>query len=106
MELKAEQPLAGEWTWDAGTGTATVKEGVKTLTLQSASVSGVWFACAPADLSGTKLTVKVITDKGNLFVCKDCVTKLRRKMNVNDYCKPENQHLNVSRKVPYFSSVE
>lgn len=36
----------------------------------------------------------VITDKGNYFVCSDCVKKLRREMNLPDYCKPENQNLN------------
>lgn len=48
----------------------------------------------------------VITDKGNFFVCKDCVAKLRRKMGVKDFCKPENQHLNINEKVPYFATVE
>lgn len=64
VELTAEKPLAGEWTVDAATGVSAVKEGVNTLTLTTSSATGVWFACAPADLSGTKLTVKVITSAG------------------------------------------
>lgn len=65
VELTAEKPLAGSWTMDVTTGTSAAGEGVNTITLTTASASGVWFACAPADLAGTKLTVKVVTDKGN-----------------------------------------
>ena len=35
-----------------------------------------------------------ITDKGNIFLCKDCARELRRQLGKPDYCKPENQHLN------------
>ena len=36
----------------------------------------------------------IITDKGNYFTCKECARKLRAEMGVDEYCKPENQHLN------------
>ena len=98
VELKAEQPLAGEWTWDAGTGTATVKEGVKTLTIQTASVSGVWFACAPADLSGTKLTVKVVTDKGNCT--KEVTLPADRKLLPGKVARIKVDMTGIAPKVP------
>ena len=65
VELTAEKPLAGEWAYDVDSGTSSVKNGVNTLKIQTSSTTGIWFACAPADLSGTKLTFKVITDAGN-----------------------------------------
>ena len=35
-----------------------------------------------------------ITDKGNVFLCKECARELRRKLGKPDYCKPENLYLN------------
>ena len=66
VELTAEKPLAGFWSYDAVSGeTQPMSDAVNTIKIQTSSATGIWFACAPADLSGTKLTFKVITDAGN-----------------------------------------
>lgn len=65
VELTAEKPLAGTWSYDTENASSTLIAGLNTIKAQTSSLDGVWFACAPADLSGTKLTVKVVTDAGN-----------------------------------------
>ena len=65
VELTAEKPLAGTWSYDTENASSTLVAGLNTIKAQTSSLDGVWFACAPADLSGTKLTVKVVTDAGN-----------------------------------------
>lgn len=39
-----------------------------------------------------------ITNRGNLFLCKECARKLRRALGKPDYCKPENLYLNNLKK--------
>lgn len=39
-----------------------------------------------------------ITDRGNVFLCKECAATLRKKLGKSPYCKPENQHLNLMKK--------
>ena len=65
IELTAEKPLAGEWAYNVMEGSSRVVDGSNTIRIHSSSTTDVWFACAPADLSGTKLTVKVLTDGGS-----------------------------------------
>ena len=65
VELTAELPWAGFWVYVIDEGISRAVEGVNTIKIQTSSVTDVWFACAPVDLSGTKLTVKVLTDGGD-----------------------------------------
>ena len=66
VELSSELPWAGKWTYaQAGDGRSSAVEGAHVITLQTSSAEQVWFASAPVDLSGTKLTVKVVTDQGD-----------------------------------------
>ena len=65
VELAFETPLAGNWSWSED-GTFTPDEAVSTITLKTEARSDLWFACAPADVSGTALTVSVHTSAGVL----------------------------------------
>ena len=65
VELTAEKPLAGDWRYNVNTGVSTVDEGTNTIRIHTSSTTGIWFASAPADLSGTTLKVKVLTDQGD-----------------------------------------
>ena len=65
VELTAELPWAGFWVYVIDEGISRAIEGVNTIKIQTSSVTDVWFACAPVDLSGTKLTVKVLTNGGD-----------------------------------------
>lgn len=69
IELTAEKPWAGgRWTYDTHTGKTEMYSGAgNTITIRTSSATGIWFACAPVDLSGTRLTVKVVTDAGDFF---------------------------------------
>lgn len=65
VELAFETPLAGSWSWSED-GTFTPDEAVSTITLKTGARGDLWFACAPADVSGTALTVSVHTSAGVL----------------------------------------
>lgn len=74
LTLVAGRPWVGTCYVTLSDGTVSVKEGGRTLTLDlgNYSVSGgtladVWFACLPADLSGTPLTVLVETAEGKTW---------------------------------------
>ena len=64
IELTAEKPLAGGWSYNVEDGSSSMLSGSNTLKVNTTSTTGIWFACAPADLSNTTLTVKVLTDAG------------------------------------------
>ena len=66
VDLTAEEPWAGRWYYFFADQTSKVNSGSNTITVNTTSASDIWFACAPVDLSGKKLTVKVKTDKGTL----------------------------------------
>ena len=64
VDLTAEEPWAGRWYYRFKDGSSVVNSGTNTITVNTTSTSDIWFACAPVDLSGKKLTVTVKTDKG------------------------------------------
>ena len=64
VDLTAETPWAGRWYYYPETGEAKANPGATTITIDTKAKEDLWFACAPVDLSGTKLTVVVKTDKG------------------------------------------
>lgn len=45
--------------------------------------------CKKAFQKGDRMYL-AITDKGNVFICKDCAKQLRKELGIPDYCKPEN----------------
>ena len=67
VDLTSEEPWANRWYYFFKDGSTTVNgTGSKTITVNTTSPTDIWFACAPVNLSGKKLTVTVKTDKGTL----------------------------------------
>ena len=64
VDLTAEVAWAGRWWHYFETDTDAAYNGSKTITVKTATDTDIWFACAPVDMSGKKLTVNVRTDKG------------------------------------------
>ena len=65
IELTASTPIVGDWYWECTEGHTITDNGASsTITLLTGVTEDVWFACAPVDMSGQKLTVTVCTDKG------------------------------------------
>ena len=71
VEMTATTPLVGDWFWACEAsqegGHTLIDYGASyTITLNTNRTSDLWFACAPVDLSGEMMTVRVITDRGVL----------------------------------------
>ena len=68
VDLTAEVDWAGRWYYFFSNDSTAVNgtSGAKTITVNTTSASDIWFACAPVDMSGKKLTVVVRTNKGTL----------------------------------------
>ncbi len=64
VDLTAEEDWAYRWYFYFSDGATEVNSGAKTITVNTSSASDIWFACAPVDLTGKKLTVTVKTDQG------------------------------------------
>lgn len=64
ISLTSSVPFAGRWYYYYETETAGVNSASETININTSSVSDVWFACAPVEMSGATLTVVVNTDKG------------------------------------------
>ena len=64
IALTSSVPFAGRWNCYPETKTFAANSASGTITLNTTSVSDVWFACAPVDMSGETLKVVVNTDKG------------------------------------------
>lgn len=60
-------PVAGEWYYACGDGSLTPKAASSTITVLTDATGDIWFACAPADLSGTVLKVIVYTDEDKAY---------------------------------------
>ena len=61
--------IAGKWNYYPSTDTKGVQEaGSNTITLTTSSATDIWFACAPVDVSGKKLTVTVTDVDGKQLV--------------------------------------
>jgi hypothetical protein len=65
VSLTSSVPFAGRWYYYPETGTVEAGSAAPTISLSTTSVNDIWFACAPADLSGATLKVTVTTDKGS-----------------------------------------
>ena len=64
VNLTAEEDWAYRWYYFFADGSTSVNNGSKTITVKTSSVTNIWFACAPVDLTGKKLTVTVKTNQG------------------------------------------
>ena len=65
--LEAEFDIAGKWDYFLENGSFVVRSGngSKSITLTTSSTTDIWFACAPVDMTGQKMTLTVTTEKGN-----------------------------------------
>ena len=66
VSVESEVPFAGTFDYkfaDKGLVAATASN---TITLNTTATENLWFACAPVDLQGKKLTFTINTDKGPL----------------------------------------
>ena len=86
LTLVSEQALSGSCYVALENGAISTKEGAHSLTidLENLTVTGgnlenVWFACLPADLAGTPLTVLLETAEGDTY--KRTVPQLGEAMN-------------------------
>ena len=71
VELTATTPIVGDWFWaceasNEGVHTLLDYGASYTVTLHTSNPENVWFACAPVDLSGELMVVRVITNQGVL----------------------------------------
>ncbi len=65
VEITATTPLAGDWYWNCEEGGLLSDNGSSsTITIHTSKTSDIWFACAPADMSGEMAVFTVYTDKG------------------------------------------
>ncbi len=71
-EIKLEAPedvyIAGNWDYFVADGSFAVRsgKGSNSIVLLTTNTNDIWFACAPVDMSGKKMTLTVTTDKGDL----------------------------------------
>lgn len=67
IKLEAEFDIVGKWDYFVEDGSFKVRSGngSKSITLTTSSTTDIWFACAPVDMTGKKMTLTVTTEKGN-----------------------------------------
>lgn len=66
-ELTCSTPIIGDWYWECTDGHVITDNGASsTITLNTQATEDIWFACAPVDMSGQRMTITVYTDKGVL----------------------------------------
>ena len=78
VELLFSTPVVGEWYW-AEDGTLTSNGASHTITLDTDASGDLWFACAPVDVSGARMTLSLYTDRG--LMTKEIVFPEGRKFN-------------------------
>ena len=66
VDLVTEAFWSGRWFHYFNGKADAAYAGCKSITVKTTSPTDIWFACAPVDLSGKTLTVKVRTDKGSI----------------------------------------
>jgi hypothetical protein len=65
VELTATTPIVGDWYWKCGEGHNLIDYGASsTLTIHTSRTEGIWFACAPVDMSEQMMVVTVYTTAG------------------------------------------
>lgn len=66
VKLSFPVNVVGKWNYFVADGRIEAKEATSEIELTTTSTDGIWFACAPVDVSGKTITLTVTTDKGNL----------------------------------------
>ncbi len=66
ITIESEVAFVNKFTYAFDGGTLTDAGASKVLTLATDATENLWFACAPVDLQGKKLTFTISTDKGPL----------------------------------------
>ena len=64
--IESEIGLVGKWNFNYDTEVATENAATKIITLATTATENLWFACAPVDVSGKKLTFTINTNLGPL----------------------------------------
>ena len=68
IELTVTTPIVGDWYWkcepEQGEHTLTDYGASSTLTINTSSLTDIWFGCAPVEVSGEILVVNVYTSAG------------------------------------------
>ena len=64
VEMTATVPIVGDWYWQTSGAQITDYGASYTLTINTSSTSGIWFACAPVSVGGEMMTVTVYTTEG------------------------------------------
>ena len=64
ISLTAAEDWVGRWNYYPESGNLSANSASATITLNSTSLYDLWFACAPVDLGGKKITVTVNTTAG------------------------------------------
>ena len=64
IDLEAASDWAGTYYYYPEQNKLSAKAGTKLINIITSSTNDIWFACAPVDLGGTQLTVKVNTSTG------------------------------------------
>jgi len=65
VELTATTPIVGDWYWETSGTTITDYGASSTLTINTSRTSDIWFACAPVDVGGEMMYLRVYTSKGS-----------------------------------------
>ena len=65
VELVFGTPVVGEWYWHED-GTLESNGASHTIALQTSLAGDLWFACAPVDVSGVTMNVRIFTTEGIL----------------------------------------
>ena len=63
VSITADENIAGRWYYTEGSGVSEWSASA-TIAATTSSLSDIWFALAPVDLSGKKIKVVINTDKG------------------------------------------
>lgn len=58
--------VAARWNYSTADGTMSENSAANTITIETSSLTDIWFALAPVDMSGQTVKVVVNTDKGTL----------------------------------------
>lgn len=64
VAITASKNIAYRYYYYPETGTSAENGATSTITIMTSSVSDIWFACAPVDMSNSTMKVVVNTDKG------------------------------------------
>lgn len=66
ITIQAETPIVGRFSYAFENGAITAVSGSNIITLATSATENLWFACAPANVSGTKLIFTISTSNGPL----------------------------------------